>query len=80
MLYYKYSVRVRKGSGTKLTWEQIPWYYNEEFDDLRLYNTPAERITSAITIDTIITIAASESPLTISKASLIILEEIRALY
>ena len=76
MLCRKYSVRVRKGSGTKLTWEQIPWYYNEEFNDLRLYNTPAERTTSAITIDAVITITASKSPLTISKASLIILEEI----
>ena len=80
MLCRKYSVRVRKGSGTKLTWEQIPWYYNEEFDDLRLYNTPAERITSTIIIDAIITSTTFESPLTISEASLIILEEIRALY
>jgi hypothetical protein len=75
----KYSVRVRKGSGTELTWEQIPWYCDEEFDDLRLCDTPAERTTSAIAMDAVITVAASDSPSTVGEASLMMLEEIRAL-
>jgi hypothetical protein len=75
----KYSVQVRKGSGAELTWEQIPWYCDEEFADFRLCDSPDERTTSAIAMDAVITVAASESPSTVGEASLMMLEEIRAL-
>ena len=75
----KFFIQVRIYSELILTITQIPWYYNEEFTDIALYTTITECQASTIKMDAIISITASKSPLTVSEASLIILEEIRVI-
>ncbi|KAE9363039.1 hypothetical protein N431DRAFT_433250 [Stipitochalara longipes BDJ] len=57
----------------------IPWFCDEEFEDLRLSNHPQDVMAAATAMDAIITVVASEAPKNVAETNFAILEELRAL-